>query len=74
MERESARTALDREGRRLARFVAEPPAARLNQSVIVGNRPGGGGTIGTRAATEADGSTRRPANSNAGAYLRSRLS
>jgi tripartite-type tricarboxylate transporter receptor subunit TctC len=43
----------------MARFVAQPLAARLNQSVIVENGPGGGGTIGTRAvaAAEADGST-----------------
>ena len=43
----------------MARFVAQPLAARLGQSVIVENRPGTGGTIGTRAvaAVEADGNT-----------------
>jgi tripartite-type tricarboxylate transporter receptor subunit TctC len=43
----------------MARFVAQPLSARLGQSVIVENRPGGGGTIGTRsvAGAEPDGYT-----------------
>jgi tripartite-type tricarboxylate transporter receptor subunit TctC len=43
----------------IARFVAQPLSARLGQSVIVENRPGGGGTIGTRsvAGAEPDGYT-----------------
>ena len=43
----------------MARFVAQPLSARLGQTVIVENRPGGGGTIGTRAvaAAEPDGYT-----------------
>ena len=43
----------------MARFVAQPLAARLGQTVIVENRPGSGGTIGTRAvaAAEPDGYT-----------------
>ena len=59
----------------MVRFVAQSLAARLNQSAVVENEPGGG-AIGTRAAaaTGSDGSPRRPANSNAGAHVRSRLS
>jgi tripartite-type tricarboxylate transporter receptor subunit TctC len=43
----------------MARFVAQPLAARLAQPVIIENRPGGGGTIGTKAVAgaEADGYT-----------------
>jgi tripartite-type tricarboxylate transporter receptor subunit TctC len=43
----------------MARFLAQPLSARLGQSVIVENRPGGGGTIGTRsvAGAEPDGYT-----------------
>ena len=43
----------------MARFVAQPLSARLGQSVIVENRPGTGGTLGTRAvaAAEPDGYT-----------------
>jgi tripartite-type tricarboxylate transporter receptor subunit TctC len=43
----------------MARFVAQPLAARLGQSVIVENRPGTGGTLATRAvaAAEPDGYT-----------------
>ncbi|MCW8085673.1 Bug family tripartite tricarboxylate transporter substrate binding protein [Sabulicella glaciei] len=42
-----------------ARFVAEPLAAELGQSVIVENRGGAGGTIGTAAVAQApaDGHT-----------------
>ncbi len=43
----------------MARFVAQPLTARLGQSVVIENRPGAGGTIGTRAvaAAEPDGYT-----------------
>jgi len=37
----------------LARTVAEPLAARLGQSVIIDNRPGAGGNIGTRQVAHA---------------------
>jgi tripartite-type tricarboxylate transporter receptor subunit TctC len=43
----------------MARFVAQPLAARLGQPIVIENRPGGGGTIGTKsvAAAEPDGYT-----------------
>jgi tripartite-type tricarboxylate transporter receptor subunit TctC len=43
----------------MARFMAQPLTARLGQSVVIENRPGAGGTIGTRAvaAAEPDGYT-----------------
>src|SRR5438128_811840 len=37
-----------------ARVVAEPLAARLGQQVIVDNRPGASGNIGTQAVAQAD--------------------
>lgn len=42
-----------------ARLVAEPLSARLGVPVVVENRPGGGGVVGTRAAARAapDGHT-----------------
>jgi tripartite-type tricarboxylate transporter receptor subunit TctC len=43
----------------IARTVADPMAARLGRPVLVDNRPGGGGTIGTEMAARAapDGTT-----------------
>ncbi len=43
----------------LARLIAEPMSKRLGQSVVIDNRPGGGGTIGGTAVMQAapDGST-----------------
>ena len=43
----------------VARLVADRMSAALGQPVIVDNRPGGGGTVGTKAASlaEADGYT-----------------
>ena len=64
----------------MARFVAQPLSARLGQTVIVENRPGSGGTIGTRAvaAAEPDGYTLLFGSSGtlgggAGALCQSRL-
>lgn len=43
----------------MARFVAQPLSARIGQSVVIENRAGAGGAIGTRsvAAAEPDGYT-----------------
>jgi len=43
----------------MARFMAQPLSARLGQSIVIENRPGGGATLGTRsvAAAEPDGYT-----------------
>lgn len=43
----------------LARMVAEPMSQKLGQPIVVENRPGAGGNIGTRQATQAkpDGHT-----------------
>jgi tripartite-type tricarboxylate transporter receptor subunit TctC len=43
----------------MARFMAQPLSARLGQSIVIENRPGGGATLGTRsvATAEPDGYT-----------------
>jgi tripartite-type tricarboxylate transporter receptor subunit TctC len=43
----------------MARFMAQPLSARLGQSIVIENRPGGGATLGTRsvAVAEPDGYT-----------------
>src|SRR5262245_48418199 len=37
----------------LARVVTQPVSVRLNQTIVIDNRPGAGTTIGTKAAAEA---------------------
>jgi tripartite-type tricarboxylate transporter receptor subunit TctC len=38
----------------LARFLSQPLSARLGQSIVIENRPGGGATLGTRSVVSAE--------------------